>query len=321
MTRRRLPWLLGLVLALAGAWLLQTWVSGVDEPTAPLATESLQGPAESAVTEPSPPADDPMPGAPLPDESLPLPQRLAELERLAEAGHPQASCQLVVERLRCSFLRRWSPEAGTRSRELRFESEGHLDLANEIAEASLVRIEQKQACRSAPPIESIDSLALLGPAAAAGHAPSALLYFQVGHELRNERGIFRHPHFDAWRRDAAQRLHAAFEAGHPGAANALGRAYRDDGDFANGLVPDDPRQAYLYLRLARHLSGGRRRLAEYFDLGLDPQERARLDREAERLHRERFDGRRFDSPELSVGSPFQRPGLAASEFCSAPRPL
>ena len=143
----------------------------------------------------------------------------------------------------------------------------------------------------------------------------------MGHEFRNERGIFQHPHFDAWRRDAARHLHAAFEAGHPGAAHALGRAYLDDGDFANGLVPDDPRRAYLYLQLAGHLSGGRRRLSESFDMGLDAEERERLQAEARRLHRERFGGRSYASPEISARGPFRQPGLTAPDFCAVPPPL
>src|SRR5690606_30297005 len=147
------------------------------------------------------------------------------------------------------------------------ESRGQLEEANQAAEATLLRIAQKKACGSAPPIESVGSLALLGPAAAAGHVPSALLYFELGHEFRNERGIFVHPQFDAWRRNAARNLQAAFEAGHPGAAQALGRAYLNDGDFANALVPDDPGRAYLHLQLASRLSGGQRRVSRDFAAG------------------------------------------------------
>lgn len=258
---------------------------------------------------------------PLPADTLPLSQRLAELERLAATGHPEASCQLVIERLRCGYLQRWQPERGNRSRELRLESQGQLEEANVAAEATLLRIAQKKACGTAPPMESVGSLALLGPAAAAGHAPSALLYFELGHEFRNERGIFAHPHFDAWRRNAARHLHAAFEAGHPGAANALGRAYLDDGDFANGLVANDPRRAYLYLQLAGHLSGGRRGISPDFTMGLDASERARLDADARRLHAEKFNGQAFAQAELSARGPYRQPELDASDFCSAPAPL
>ena len=319
MNRRRLAWLAGmLALAVAGLWLM--WMRGDQPPGAP----APSGP-EVAVRETAAATDEtrttPVADEPLPDEALPLAQRLAELERLASAGHPQASCRLVIERLRCRQLRSWDPDKGARSRELRFESEGHLELANEVAEANLLRIRQKQDCRDAPPIESIEALALLGQAAAAGHVPSSLLYFQIGHEFRRERGIFRHPHFDAWRRDAARRLHAAFEAGHPGAAHALGRAYLDDGDFANGLVPDDPRQAYLHLRLAARLSGGRRRIVDNFDMGLDEQTRAELDAQARQLHRERFDDRTYDSPEMSTMSPHRQPALSATDFCTARKAL
>jgi len=321
MSRRR-RWLAVVLLALAcaGAVWLRTGPDDrrddvADEQTTPTVPDARPTPASAA--EPARAAGDET----LPPETLALSQRLAELERLAKAGHPEASCQLVVERLRCGFLQRWQPERGERSRELALESAGKLEEANLAAETTLLRIEQKRACGTAPPIESVDSLALLGPAAAAGHAPSAVLYFELGHEFRNERGIFMHPHFDAWRRNAARHLQAAFDAGHPGAARALGRAYLDDGDFANGLVPDDPRRAFLHLQLAALLNGQEGRLAPEPSLGLDANERARLKAEAVRLHRDRFGGRTYRSSELSARGPFRQPQLSASDFCGAPKPL
>ena len=324
--KRRIPLLIAvLVLVMLGAWWLRPAGLGTGgaQPSLTAATAAADTAPLSAEPDPSPApaASKALAGEPLPAETLPLSQRLAELERLAAGGHAEASCQLVVERLRCGFLQRWQPERGNRSRELRLESQGQLEEANQAAEATLLRIAQKKACGDAPPIESVGSLALLGPAAAAGHAPSALLYFELGHEFRNERGIFQHPHFDAWRRNAARHLHAAFEAGHPGAAHALGRAYLDDGDFANGLVPDDPRLAYLYLQLSGHLSGGRRRLSEDFHMGLDAEERERLKAEAQRLHRERFGGRSYATPELSARGPYRQSALSATDFCTAPKAL
>lgn len=323
--KRRLPLLAALLaLVMLGAWWLRPDSLGTDPATPPAAADVAHAAEATASTKaraPTTTGNTSLASEPLPAETLPLSQRLAELERLAAGGHAEASCQLVVERLRCGFLQRWQPERGNRSRELRLESQGQLEEANAAAEATLLRIAQKRACGAAPPIESVGSLALLGPAAAAGHAPSALLYFELGHEFRNERGIFQHPHFDAWRRDAARHLHAAFEAGHPGAAHALGRAYLDDGDFANGLVPDDPRRAYLYLQLSGHLSGGRRRLSDDFHMGLDAEERERLKAEAQRLHRERFGGRSYASPELSARGPFRQPALSATDFCTAPKAL
>lgn len=323
--KRRLPLLAALLaLVMLGAWWLRPDSLGTDPATPPAAADvapAAEAPASTEALAPTTTGNTSLANEPLPAETLPLSQRLAELERLAAGGHAEASCQLVVERLRCGFLRRWQPERGNRSRELRLESEGQLEEANAAAEATLLRIAQKKACGAAPPIESVGSLALLGPAASAGHAPSALLYFELGHEFRNERGIFQHPHFDAWRRDAARHLHAAFEAGHPGAAHALGRAYLDDGDFANGLVPDDPRRAYLYLQLAGHLSGGRRRLSDDFHMGLDAEERERLQAEARRLHRERFGGQAYATPELSARGPYRQPALTATDFCTAPKAL
>ncbi|WP_374601072.1 hypothetical protein [Arenimonas sp.] len=325
MKRRHLPWLGLVLLVLAGAWLLRAGLSGAslqDDPvaTTPSDQASTASPAatsqaETKVTSPS------VPDEALPDESLPLPQRLAELDRLARDGHPEASCQLLVERLRCESLRRWKPEPGAGRRERRLEAEGQLALANQLAAETLLQLEQKKACASAPRMAPVDPLTLLGPAAAAGHAPSALLYFELGHEFRNERGIFARPGFDAWRRDAARHLHAAFEAGHSGAALALGRAYLDDGTFANGLVPDDPRRAYLYLQLAGHLSGDPTRLADDFNMGLGADERARIQAEARRLHDERFGGGRFDRVDYSARGPFRNPGRSAFDFCTLPPPL
>ncbi|KFL35752.1 hypothetical protein N788_06825 [Arenimonas donghaensis DSM 18148 = HO3-R19] len=309
------------MLALACVGAVTLWTRSDDPPRA--LAEQQPTPAEPDVSRTPTSAVNPASPAstePLPPETLALSQRLAELERLAEAGHPEASCQLVVERLRCGFLQRWQPERGNRSRELQLEAQGQLEEANRAAEATLLRIEQKNACGTAPPIESVDSLALLGPAAAAGHAPSAVLYFELGHEFRNERGIFRHPHFDGWRRNAARHLQAAFEAGHPGAARALGRAYLDDGDFANGLVPDDPRRAFLHLQLAALLDGQQGRLVPERSMGLDADERARLKAEAMRLHRDRFGGRTYQGPELSARGPYRQPGFSASDFCNLPRP-
>ena len=325
MSRRRLLAASVLVagLLLAVAWWLRTAADGAPAVATP-AAEPPTAAAPAATVEPSdspapvpeaPPAAD----APLPADTLPLSQRIAELERLAAAGHPEASCQLVVERLRCGFLARWQPERGERSRELRLAEQGQLEAANRAAEDTLLRIQQKQACRDAPPLESVGSLALLGPAAAAGHAPSAVLYFELGREFRNERGVFQHPHFDAWRRDAARRLQAAFEAGHPGAARALGRAYLDDRDFANALVPDDPARGYLHLQLASRLSGGRRPIGEDLVPGLEAGERARLQAEADRLHLQRFGGRTDEGPELNARGPYRQPALSAADFCGDPR--
>lgn len=320
MSRRR-RWFGFVLLALVCAGAVSLWTRTddprhdvADDQAAPAGPDAPLAPASAAES------DSAVRDEPLPPETLALSQRLAELERLAEAGHPEASCQLVVERLRCGFLQRWQPERGERSRERVLESAGKLEEANQAAEATLLRIAQKRACGTAPPIESIGSLALLGPAAAAGHAPSAVLYFELGHEFRNERGIFRHPHFDAWRRDAARHLQAAFDAGHPAAARALGRAYLDDGDFANGLVPDDPRLAFVHLQLTALLTGEQGPLAPAMDLDLDPRERARLSAEAARLHRDRFGGRTYDGPELSARGPFRQPGFSAADFCNLPRP-
>lgn len=261
------------------------------------------------------------PASALPAETLPLAQRMAELQRWSEAGHPEASCRLAIERMRCRMLRARPPQAGPSPYEQQLEREGQLEAANAEAEAGLLRLEQAAACRDANPGDEVGALALLAPAAAAGHAPSQVMYFAIGNQFRFQRGIFQHPGFDAWRRDAPRYLQAAFDAGLPEASRGLVTAYGGDTDFASGLVPDDPAQAYLHLRL-RHLLDGEEWNAMYDRRpGLDDARRRQLQAEAERLHRERFGGRRYLPRGLDASAPYRLPALSASDFCGPPIPL
>lgn len=276
--------------------------------------------AGPAAAEPQSPRAD-APTRALPAETLPLAQRMAELQRWSEAGHPEASCRLAIERMRCRMLRARPPKAGPTPHEQRLERDGKLEAANAEAEAQLLRIEQAAACREANLDDDVGALALLAPAAAAGHAPSQLMYFAIGNQFRFQRGIFQHPGFDAWRRDAPRYLQAAFDAGLPEASQVLAAAYGGDSDFATGLVPDDPAQAYLHLRL-RHLLDGEEWSAMYDRRpGLDDARRRQLQAEAERLHRERFGGRRYLGRGLDASAPHRLPALSASDFCGAPIPL
>ncbi|HBD19301.1 MAG TPA: hypothetical protein DC063_03870 [Arenimonas sp.] len=257
----------------------------------------------------------------LPAETLPLAQRMAELQRWSDAGHPEASCRLAIERMRCRMLRARPQEAGPSDYEERLEEEGNLEAANAEAEAALLRLEQAAACRDANPGNEVGTLALLAPAAAAGHAPSQVLYFSIGKQFRFQRGIYQHPGFDAWRRDAARHLFAAARAGEPEAASALARALDNDSDLGDGLVPDDPRAAHVQRVLADRLFGRETHPSWAQRAGLNDAERARLEAEAARLHEQRFGGRRYLGRGLDASAPYRQPTLTASDFCGPPIPL
>lgn len=323
---RRTVVLIGAIALAAIAWRFAWPGDGSpDTAAAPAANPAGAGAAASPTPEtPTAAASTPTADAPasaLPAETLPLAQRLAELQRWAEAGHPEARCRLVVERLRCRMLRISRPQAGPGGYERRLEEQGRLAEANTEAEKALQRLEQDAACREAGAGEEGGALALLAPAAAAGHAPSQLLYFTIGRQFRFQRGIYQHPGFDAWRRDAARYLRAAAEAGLPEATEALARAARTDTDFADGLVPDDPAEAYLQQRLAARLFGRDNFRPGQRGYGLDDAAQARLEAEAERLHRERFGGQRFRHRPLDASGPNADPALTASDFCGPPMRL
>lgn len=279
------------------------------------ATRATAAPAESESLR----ADAPV--SMLPAETLPLAQRMAELQRWSEAGHPEASCRLAIERMRCRMLRARPQEAGPSDYEERLEQEGNLEAANALAEAQLLRIQQTAACREANPGTEVGALALLAPAAAAGHAPSQVLYFSIGKQFRFQRGIYQHPGFDAWRRDAARHLFAAAQAGEPEAASALARALGNDSDLGDGLVPDDARAAYVQRVLADRLFGRETHSSWAQRAGFDDAERAQLEAEAARLHAQRFAGRRFRDRQLDASAPHRLPALTASDFCGPPIPL
>lgn len=261
------------------------------------------------------------PSSALPAETLPLAQRMAELKRWSDAGHAEASCRLAIERMRCRALRARPPKTGPSPLEQRLEREGRLEAANAEAEAGLLRVEQAAACREAGAGQEVGALAMLAPAAAAGHAPSQLLYFTIGKQFRTQRGIFQHPGFDAWRRDAPRHLRAAVAAGLPEAVSVLAYAASNDHDFADGLVRDDAADAYLHSSLARRLAGQEEAVGPGRAAHLDAATLERLRTEARRLHRERFGDRQYASRQLYPDGPYREPRLTASDFCGPPIPL
>lgn len=307
------------LLAALAAWMLRS-ESPSDAPADPTAGDERPAVSGTAMgVEPTKPP--PSASAPLPPESLPLQERLRALEALARAGHAEANCRVAVERLRCARLASWQPGGYEQVREAELEAEGKLEQANELASQTLLRISQKQACEAAGVRSDGDLLALLAPAAASGHGPAAVLYFEAGRSLRHGRGIYEHPAFDAWRRDAARHLQAAFDAGVPEAAHSLMMAYWTDGDFASGLVPDDPRRAWFHLVLSNELFGHEFHPDNAKLLGLGDAETARITAEATAFRRERFGDAMFVARAMDAESLLRQPGLVASDICGPPMRL
>lgn len=308
------------LLAALAAWMLRHEPQDIAPPDdAASVVRSATVPDTAMPVEASRPS--PSASAPLPPESLPLSERLAALAALARAGHPEASCRVAIEHLRCARLARWTPDGGDKAREARLEAEGKLEEANEVAGQSLRRISQKQACEAAGVRDDGDLLALLAPAAASGHGPAAVLYFEAGRNLRHRRGVYQDPAFDAWRRNAARQLQAAFDAGVPEAARSLMMAYWSDGDFAIGLVPDDPRRAWFHLVLSNELFGRELHPDNAARLGLGDAESARIAAEATAFRRERFGSATFLPRPMDAASLLHQSGLSASDICGPPMRL
>lgn len=308
-----------LVLAALAGWLLATSrapatrsVVAVQD-AAPDAERTSRAPIEAAT-----PAAASV--AALVPESLPLAQRLPALESLAREGHPEAACRLAVERIRCAQLRRWRPDGDDLERELRLESEGSLEQANDLASESLLRVRLKSECEQAGATGDADVLSLLA-AAASKHGPAAVLYFEVGRTLRHRRGIYQDPAFDALRRNAARHLQAAFEAGVPEASRSLQMAHWIDSDFATGLVEDDPARAWFHLVLSSQLFGTTLHPDTVARVGLPEADRARITAEATAHRLRHFGPGVFRARGMDARGIHGQPELTASDFCGPPIPL
>ncbi|ODS64504.1 MAG: hypothetical protein ABS41_02065 [Arenimonas sp. SCN 70-307] len=309
-----------LVLAVLAAWMAWTLLPGAGDGArndeARQTARASDAPAQDARERGDPP--EPPPDAVLPSEALPLAQRLPALEALALAGNPEAACRLAVERIRCARLKRWQPDGFDRSREDRLEAEGKLDQANDVANDSLLRIQQKSDCEAAGAGDDPDLLSLLAPAAAAGHGPAAVLYFEAGSNLHDQRGIYQHPGFDAWRRNAARQLQAALDAGVPEASRSLLKAYAMDGDFASGLIGDDPARTWFHLVLSSQLFGTTIHPRTAARINLPEAERVRIAAEATTFRRDRFGERVFAGRALDAWGITRQPGSTASATCGPP---
>lgn len=198
--------------------------------------------------------------------------------------------------------------------EQEYERSGNLAAANHFAERKLWHLELTRECRSVPRDLRDRGAHYMRAAAHAGDPDAMLLYGQGLHMNPTGRGMAAGPEFDAWLRESPGMLHRALRAGNPTAAFSLSIAYLDDFGFPNLLIPDDPYQGAVHHLLSTHLFGMRERTGWLAKLDARGQEQARA--EARRLHRELFDGKRFDSRQAMAVPPYLRPHQGQVEPCS-----
>lgn len=250
----------------------------------PLEVEAAASPASPVAARQLPP-----PGAPL--------SRTHEtLRALADAGHAKAACRLAVGLLRCAHLPRLYVAPNIEAQEARLVERGRLAAANQIAEEHLWRLETMQDCDQLPPDLRSQGARYLHQAARAGD-PHAMLAYASGHHLDpSGRGMMAGPEFERWRSESPGMLRGALRAGNPSAAFALASAYQSDMGFPAALFEDNLYDWAVYHLLSTQLFGGAESTGMLQGLPAEQLQRARI--EAGRMHREYFEGRRFDS---SVG--------------------
>lgn len=183
---------------------------------------------------------------------LELPVHFALLRERANAGDPQAACQLATELIRCGAAPTFASEFTIdflKRREAEFVANGQAEQADQAAAAQIFALELRQACAGLP--DQVLSLApgYLRQAALAGQ-PEAMLRYAQGDALffGQERGwrVLREPHFEQWRSEAPQMLQAMMESGQPAAVLVMLEAYLGANRLWMVTPPDDSRALALH---------------------------------------------------------------------------
>lgn len=314
--RTRLALGFAVVLALLATALWQGWPQ-----VAP------QGPSEAAqVAETDTPLTAPAPAARqkgespdiaiLPPEDAPLAGIIHSLAERADAGDRKAACRLGMELLRCEHLQENAPRAPTDDGDARTAKRSSASVDYLMREPAWI-VERLAQCEAVPAALAGEGARYLEQAALAGEPEAMVRYAEGQHWPPSGRGAMAGPSFDRWRRNAPGMMRRALEAGYPDAVFALMIAYQDDATHHAALIPNDPEQAavigLLYARLFGR-QGMERRLR-----GMDAASQANAIRQAEAMHREYFQGRRFSGS----GFPYPAflppvPGQTTHDFCREP---
>ncbi|HEX4853344.1 hypothetical protein [Arenimonas sp.] len=285
------------------------FLGGRGEPLVPAPGTTRPRPVEPADAEPLPPED------------RPLASLLGPLAARADAGDRKAACRLGMELLRCEHLEHQAalmapPPAPPDDQDARKAMRSSASVDFLMREPAWIA-ERLAQCKAVPTALAGQGARYLEQAALAGEPEAMVRYAEGQHWPPSSRGAMADPSFDRWRRNAPGMMRRALKAGYPEAAFALMIAYQDDGGFHAALIPNDPEQAavigLLYARLYGSQSmEGRLR-------GMDAASQAIAIRQAEAMHREYFQGRRFSGsayPYPAFLPPV--PGQTTHDFCREP---
>lgn len=259
--------------------------------------------------------------APLPPENAPLAGIIGTLASRADAGDSKAACRLGMELLRCEQLEDYASiltapsdppkdEVGDSAR----QGSAVDDYMKRERAWILERLEQ---CEAVPAALLAEGPRYLEQAALAGEPEAMVRYAEGHHWPPSGRSMMVGQDFDRWRRNAPGMMRRALEGGYPGAAFLLMIAYQDDFGFHAALVPNDPYQSMVMNLLYARLYGSQGMAAFYRNM--DAASQARAIKEAEAMHQQYFQGRKFS------GYPYPFPayvqpmsGQATHDFCRDP---
>lgn len=319
--RTRITLGLALVLALVAPAM---WFSGP--------WRAPQGPSEASpaadgapqVAEPPPPAaprTEAAAIAPLPPEDAPLAGVIGPLAARADAGDRKAACRLAMELLRCEQLEDYASILTAPSDPPKDEEGGAARQRSAVRdymerERTWI-VERLEQCEAVPAALVNEGARYLEQAALAGEPEAMVRYAEGHHWPPSGRGAMAGPAFDRWRRNVPGMMQRAVEGGYPGAVFLLMIAYQDDFGFHAALVPNDPYRSMVMNLLHARLYGGQGMTAYLRDM--DAASQARATKEAEAMHQQYFQGRKFS------GYPYPFPayvqpmsGQANHDFCRDP---
>ena len=294
------------------------------EPAAGKTRSSPQ--AQASLGEPMPPPNALATGrgvpAPLPPVDAPLAVILEPLAARADAGDGKAACRLAMELIRCqaALFHAGITSFDTGKLEAELEASGKLDAADEVAANAIEQVRVAQECLAVPGHLQDRGPHYLGQAARAGEPEAMVRYADSQLWAPDGRGIFVHPEFEGWRRDAPGMIQRAFAAGVPESALVMMDAYMSDFGLVGAMIPNDSVKHEATRMLMARLHGWSYQPAAS---ALDAAGQARAGELARQWHEGPFKGRNYRGQDRSM---FQFAGIpkrggAPHEFCSGSVPV
>lgn len=318
--RRALGAAAAAVVVAAALWHLWPWAAPREASAIPHASDAEASPAP----EPAP-NEDPLveaaDAAPLPPANAPLAGVIDALVERADAGDRKAACRLAMELLRCEHLEDYgsmltTPGEAPKDEDAGAAKERRAINDHYVRERAWV-LERLAQCEAVPGTLLREGSRYLEQAALAGEPEAMVRYAEGHHWAPSGRGSMVGPDFDRWRRNVPGMMQRALEGGYPGAVFLLMIAYQNDIGFHAALVPNDPYRSMVMNMLYGRLYGSQGMVGMYRNMDAASQARATL--EAEAMHQQYFQGRKFSGypyPYPAFVQPM--PGLAHHDFCRDP---